>query len=781
MLLPTDRSKRKLSAKKSPEKTRILIGYFLDSQLNAVNKRFYNFGAYRLDTHNHRLLRDGETVALTPKEFEVLLTLVENAGDVVGKDALLEAVWKDVYVNEETLMRNVSWLRKKLSYNGNESFIETVPKRGYRFTAPVTMSDVPETIIEEQTLTRIRIEETVSTDGSVQIENNSDLKIINVEDSQPQAQKLLLPSTTRKPQRVWLALGVLAMAAVIAVVVYQTYIHRGKPKLSLVMNVKPFSGSVGRENTPAFSPDGKQLVFSWNGGEGDTGDIYLQLLGAGDPIRLTTNEFNEHYPTFSPDGSHIAFVRDLKTHGEVVLIPALGGAERRVCRLFSGFGSISFAPDGQTIAVVDTADSAPGKPHAIHLVQLKTGERRRLTAPAEFIGETTPRFAPDGKSLAFVRVSAGNTHDLFAVPTNGDNGNEPRQITFDRAVIHSLAWSADGRQLFFVSFRQSSRSNIWRVAASGGEPELVATGGRDITNLAVSPNGKTFAFVENTLHSDIRRLLARESANGFITSTYSEDFPHLLPAASRVVFRSNRSGKNEAWLADANGKNLRQLTDSRYLVGTPRFSPDGTRIVYEGRADSNSDIFVVAIEGGGTPQRLTMDAGSNLLPDWSADGKWIYFNSNRTGEDQIWRMPADGSGEAVQITRQGAIKAAPAPDGKWIYYSKEFNSFGLWRVSTTLSAATSDEMPVPELAEAGYRHSWTIMGNGILFIARADQPPYKIKFFDFATRQIRELATTDRAAILDCLGLSASADGKTILYAQYDHNTSNIMLAELGN
>ncbi len=725
-----------------------------------MKKRFYNFGGYRLDTHNQRLLRDGEVLALTPKEFAVLLMLVENAGDLVGKDALLATVWKDVFVNEETLTRNVSWLRKKLG--DGENLIETVPKRGYCFTAEVTMSDAPQIIVEEQTLTRIHIEETLTLPDGIE----------DVIAALP-----AVPPSPRLPVSLsfLLLFGVLSLGT-IGFLVYQHYFQRAKARILFAANVTPFSGSVGRENTPAFSPDGKQLAFSWNGERADS-DIYIQLLGVGEPIRLTNSELDEQYPVFSPDGSHIAFVRDLKTHGEVILIPALGGAERRVTRLFSGFASISFAPDGKTLAVVDTPDSAPGKPHAIHLVDLQTGGHRRLTAPAEFAGETTPRFAPDGKHLAFVRVGGANKQDLFIVPTNGDRGNEPRQVTFDRAVIHSLAWSADGEDIFFVSPRGSNRANVWRLVATGGEPELMATGGRDITNLAASPDGKTFAFVENTLQTDIWQWAAFQSPpSRFIASTYSEDYPQFSPDGARVVFRSNRSGRNEAWLADAHGKNLRQLTNSRYAVGSARFSPDGTHIVYEGRADENSDIFVVAIEGGAA-RRLTTDAGRDFLPEWSADGKWIYFNSNRTGAEQLWRTPADGSGTAEQITRHGALKPAPTPDGKWIYYSKDFNSAGLWRVSASGSAETTDEQVVAELVEAGFRHAWTLTKTGIFFVAQAAQD--KIKFYDFATHQIRVLTTTSQTSLLDASGLSASADGKTILYAQYDQNASSIMLAEL--
>jgi len=130
---------------------------------NAQNKDFYDFGAFRLDLRNRLLWLDGKPVALNLKEYEVLLFLVENAGRVIEKEDLLDAVWKDTFVEEGTLTQSISRLRKKLEAGSTGGkIIETLPKRGYRFTPQVTTGGDSEIIIEEQTLTRIRIEETVT-------------------------------------------------------------------------------------------------------------------------------------------------------------------------------------------------------------------------------------------------------------------------------------------------------------------------------------------------------------------------------------------------------------------------------------------------------------------------------------------------------------------------------------------------------------------------------------------------------------------------------------------
>lgn len=760
------------TALKSLDKIREI---FLDKSLDIVKglqtNGFYQFSGFRLDTKKRRLLKGDDVVSLTPKEFDVLLFLVERAGSVVEKAQLLDAIWADVFVEETTLARNVSWLRQKLAAeSGGAKFIETVPKRGYRFAADVTIAPESDAdlIVEEKTLHRIRIEETTSI---TDLENAPSPPLAPIETlaltdgAQNQRSKI------KNSKILLFAFGIVTIAA-IGFAVYQIYLRRHEPKTILVSRVAPFSGLPGREDMPAFSSDGRQLVFAWNGGEdGDNLDVYVKIIGAGEPVRLTTDRRDDVYPRFSPDNRFVAFVRNLKEEGgEVLLIPALGGAERRICKLFSGNYSLSFSPDGQRLAVID-ADSNKPDQFAVHTVNLQTGEKRRVTQPGEFTGETTPRFSPDGASIAFVRIAPGGEQDLFVVPASG---GAARQITFDGKTIHSLAWSADGQNLIFNSFRGSDSTNLWRVAATGSEPEMLAAGSRAMTNLTVSPDGKTIAFVETEkVKASIWRVAAGEQPQKFIYSVGANLSPQFSPDGRTVAFMSDRTGVYEIWLADAeDGKNPRQLTFAGNPASSPRFSPDGKFIAYQAQSEQRTDIFIVSTEVG-EPRRLTKEGEKNILPSWSANGDWIFFTSNRTGENQLWKMPA-GGGEAVQITKHGALQAQPAPDGKTIYYSKEKTS-GLWRVPT----AGGEESAVTELSEAGAVNSWAVTSTGIYFIARPEQPPYKPMFYDFSTARTKEIAGTDKLPPPEFIGFTASPDGKTILFARFDRRASSIILAEI--
>jgi len=735
-------------------------------------KGFYEFASFRLDVKQCRLTCGDEGVPLTPKEFDVLLFLIENAERVVEKDELLDAIWKDTFVEEGTLTRNISWLRKKLAaHAGNDTkIIETLPKRGYRFLPEITRSGENALVIEETTVQQIQIEETIEFEP-----NGSETAIAHERNVTPpgagftENQKSLPAAPVRRRfSRLWIFPALLILTAAFFFV-YRGYFSGNQlPQVLMVSKTTPFSGLPGREDSPAFSPDGNQIVFSWDGGvENGNSDIYVKLIGAGDPLRLTTDAADETNPAFSPDGKSIAFVRLFQTHNEIILMSALGGTEHVIYEQAS-YGSVSFSPDGKFLVVCELGQSKeePG----IYLINLQNKEKTRLTAPEAPAVDHTPRFSPDGKNLAFIRYFSPFRREMFVVP---EAGGEALQITADDVRIYGLVWSSDNQKLFFTSFRTVNRLNLWQVSASGGEPQLIETGSRDLQSLAISPNGRTIAFVEEKSDENIWQIAPDSVPRPFIRSTRADHSQQFSPDGRQIIFASDRTGNYEIWLSDAEGKNQRQLTDSPAQEGSPRFSPDGNFIVYDAQINDGSNIYIIPASGGAARQ-LTDVGKTNALPAWSADGQWIFFRSNRSGNHEIWKMPAAG-GEAVQISREGAFEMFAAPDGKTVYYSKGGRTAGLWRVSTEGGA----EEPVAELAEAGAWRSWCVTANGIYYTAFSVQPPFQIKFFDFATRQTKAVNKVEKSPITYYSNLSVSPDGKKILYARQDQSASSIMLAEL--
>jgi TolB-like protein/Flp pilus assembly protein TadD len=125
-------------------------------------KASYEFGPFRLDAAERRLLRNGEPVGLAPKVFDTLLAMIESSGLLVEKDELMARLWPDTFVEEATLARNISDLRKVLGESSGEArYIETVPKSGYRFLAEVRLVHSPDStiIVERRTRSRVVVEE----------------------------------------------------------------------------------------------------------------------------------------------------------------------------------------------------------------------------------------------------------------------------------------------------------------------------------------------------------------------------------------------------------------------------------------------------------------------------------------------------------------------------------------------------------------------------------------------------------------------------------------------
>ncbi|MBA2737642.1 MAG: transcriptional regulator [Pyrinomonadaceae bacterium] len=203
-------------------------------------REFYHFGAFRLDAAERRLWCADKPVSLAPKQFDLLFYFVENAGRVATKNDLLDAVWTDTYIEETTLARNVSWLRKELGeFAPAETLIETVPKHGYRFTAEVTRSEKNENalIVEEQTVQYFRGEETITLDeifaeikGDGEKERKGDGENIN-----------LLPNSSRRPVSIFSFLLVAFAFAALAgssFIFYRNYLETVAQTTGIDVNAK---------------------------------------------------------------------------------------------------------------------------------------------------------------------------------------------------------------------------------------------------------------------------------------------------------------------------------------------------------------------------------------------------------------------------------------------------------------------------------------------------------------------------------------------------------------
>ncbi|HEU0184817.1 MAG TPA: winged helix-turn-helix domain-containing protein [Blastocatellia bacterium] len=751
-------------------------------------KHFYDFGPFRLDPADRLLLRDGHHVPLTPKAFETLLILVENSGRVIDKDELIKKVWPDTFVEEVNLAKNVSYLRKILGGEEAAKYIETIPKRGYRFVANV--KDVSN---ETATLALTPAAEPGVIDRE---EKENDVSEFGSEPRRESIKPEILPLQAKPQSNHWgrwghwpgpgLAIGVIIWAMLaIVIAIWAMFIRPARQSPAPLFNIVPFTSYPSRETQAAFSPDGNQIAFVWDGGKGDNSDIYVKLIGAGQPLRLTTNPAADTHPVWTPDGRYIAFLRQSAEGSGFYLIPALGGIERKVADVFPyrdpfQGNSQYVAPDGKFLAVVDK--NSQEEPFSIYLVSIETGEKQKVTAPAAgAAGDSYPAFSPDGKTLAFLRSSSQATTDLYL--RGVDDGGEPRRLTFDNTSILGFAWSSDNREIVFSSRRGGSIYSLWRIPVNGGTPERLPTIGQNVISPAISRQGGRLVYTESLDDQNIWRLeldaagRAGEAAN-LISSTLGDKGPDYSPDGRKVVFASNRSGGFGIWVCDSDGANPVQLIDrGPYLTGTPRWSPDGRWIAFDSRSndagrEGNADIYLISAEGG-QPRRLTTDPAEDVAPSWSRDGKWIYCGSTRGGNMQIWKIPVEG-GQATQVTKQGGFEGFESLDGKLLYYAKGRLVPGIWQTPVNGGPETS----LLDNNKAGYWRFWAVAPKGIYF-ATANEPAHPIiEFFSFSTHKVAIVVTLDKPLSPTDPGLTVAPNGRSLLFAQLDQSGSDLMLVE---
>ena len=711
------------------------------------NVRLLRFGVFEVDLQAHELRKGGLKIKIHEQPFQILAALLEHPGEIVTREEIRQKLWAaDTFVDfDHGLNTAVNKLREALGDSADSPrFIETAPRRGYRFLGPI------------ESLPDGAASQVVTTPRAIVIS--------------PQERKV-------RWRRPLLAFVVLILG------IWGTWFYWVKRASSDAPAPKtvPLTSYLGTQCCPTFSPDGNQVAFVWYGPKQDNADIYVKLIGTENAVRRTNDPARDGSPAWSPDGRYIAFLRVLSGNkAGVFLIPAIGGPEHKLAEVSDGdrwSTDLSWFPDGKWLAVVDQG--------SIYALSSDTEEKRKLTFPPSGRTDDCPAFSPDGRSLVFSRNFATGVSEIYllALSENLTAKQEPKQLTFKNEWSKGPVWTANGREIIFYSgvgsyegsgWLPGARPELWRMSVPGSgapaQPHVTAIRG---ATPAISRQGNRLAYMRSLTDINIWRLevpgsnpRASEPVN-LISSTYYEDSPQYSPDGKRVVFCSSRSGTREIWVCESDGSHAVQLTSlGATVTGSPRWSPDGQRIVFDSNAEGKSDLYQINANGG-RPKRLTNHPADDGIASYSRDGRWIYFDSDRTGRREIWKMPAEG-GQAAQVTRNGGTVAFESVDGAFIYYNKDTDPTGLWRIPVGGGAET-------EVLKSVITYAFAVVNKGIYF-EQSHRDGISVQYLGLATGKVTTIATI-RRPVAD-LGLSVSPDERYILYTQVDQTGSDLMLVE---
>jgi Tol biopolymer transport system component len=580
------------------------------------------------------------------------------------------------------------------------------------------------------------------------------------------------------------AAGGLLLALAAAFVGWREW--RRPPGAATLPSVSAFTARAGIEWGPVFSPDGNQIAFVWNGEKQDNYDIYVQLIGEATPSRLTTDPAFDFSPVWSPDGLRIAFLREAGPETEIWVIPAGGGAERRIHtssaaswidirQLAKQFFGLAWSPNGKYLTFVDR--ETPGSPRSLYLLDVETREKRKLTEPpAGWVGDGLSVFSPDGRSLAFARQRGGYPTDIYLLRLSekGEARGEPKPVTKDARTIFGFDWTADGRALVFSSDLSGTHA-LWRVPASGGKPERLNVGGDFCLWPAVSRKGRRAAYVRATWDYNIWRTAApgpggaAAAAPEKITQSPLIDFcPALSPDGSRVAYVSSTSGEHSIWTCRLDGSGQLRLAEGL----SPQWSPDGRQIAYFHLSGTGSSrmpaIYCVDAEGG-SPRRLTSGGFVEMNPFWSRDGRWIYFYSARGEEYGVWKAPSGGGTPVMAVPNvRDALESA---DGAFLFFKASGGE--IWKVPVT------GGQPVFMVKIGG--PFWTVSASGLYVLEPNAPGGPAIRFYPFEKNgrpEIKKLGGNPEDYFFTGDRIDVSPDGRWLLYGYRDRHDSDIMLVE---
>jgi len=543
------------------------------------------------------------------------------------------------------------------------------------------------------------------------------------------------------------------------------------PAPPLAPRLVPLTTFPGNEGRPAFSPDGQQVAFVWNGETEDNADIYVKLVGETNALRLTTDPAPESFPAWSPDGKRISFRRSQPGGNGLWLVSPLGGAAQQLTDLRTT-GHVSWSPDGKWLAV-GVVPPDDKDPRGIVLVPVDGGELRRVSTRRTPAFDVHPSFSPDGRRLAYASCTSVYSCDVFVQQLDAGYAprEAPRRITQQAFLISGLTWSRDGESLIYGgSWSWGLSYRLWRVGIRGvRQPERIDLAGFHALGPCVAPAGDRLAFQRNTSNFDVWRYQLGGVPEPFLKSSVLDGAAHFAPDGSRIAFSSDRSGDViEMWTVDADGSNPVQLTRGPGRgQATNRWSPDGRLIAFDSlEQDGGSKVYVVDASGG-RPRRVSSETADEYNPSWSRDGKRIYFFSSRTGRNEIWRT-ALGEGVAERVTENGGYVALESADGRTLFYTKA--------ESSPLFARSLDGGSERQVLEYVTASAFAVFEDGIYFIGRLDaEKRYPLTFYEFSTRSSRLLTKTEGPLLQF---LSVSPDRKTFLFTRSATEGTDLMLIE---
>lgn len=698
------------------------------------------FGGFVVDRERRTLRRGDELLVLPPRVLDTLLFLLDNAGEVLSKSEIIDAVWAETFVEEGNLTQNVYLLRRKLGKapDGRE-WIETVPRRGYSFTGEVTFGE--------------------------------STAVTTVDSERAKVSK----------RRTWVIAVAAAIVLGVTAVLGWLYLRDRSQIVDMRRDVQlqklTFTGDI---EFAALSPDGRTVAFTRQG----------RLF-----TRRTDDE-NEHelplpqgmqagFVQFTPDGARIAF-RD-KTRffleGAVVSTDLAGKEMTKLAEgVWSGFG---FSKDGRRIAFI--RDLPAQNKHQLISKDLTDGVERvvsELDNPSRFILVSGPAYSPDGRRLAVAfsksepqapRAQLG----VFEI----DNGEAKTFAPQELRQFEQAAWDSEGKTIYVVARENRKFFQLWSLSYPTGDLGRVTNDLSIYRQLSISTDAKRLLSTNFTTYSHIWMADAtdlgaqRQATSGNLNRDGTVGLSWL--ADGSVIYSSRIFGNVDIFSSGATEADRRQLTHEAGEVNSyPVSDPAGQFVYFASTRTGNSQIWRMRPDGSEQTQVTFGEKETNEFPQISPDGNFLYFVRKGRNATAIWRRTLADSHEETLAVEGGLTPDSfltLSPDGKLL-------------ATCELASQTSGEEPsqeyviaivTTERAERPKKirlpQNWAVFApdsSAIDFIDNKDgnAAAYRIRLDDLSRTLLFEAKGSYIA------GLAWSPDGRSLAISRGKRETDAVLI-----
>ncbi len=661
----------------------------------------YSFAGFRLYVDEHILLRGDERVWLSPRCFSLLVKLVENAGHLLTKEALLTDIWEGQIVEEGNLNHTISNLRKALGERPNENrLIETIPRIGYRFVAAVEpVKDDGDT------------SESVGTRFDAKRE--ADAGLVSGEKSGKLPPSRIVSLLRRWP--ILLVTGSVLVAS-IGISLLVTRRERATPTETDRYAPVALTHSPVQDAYPHWTKDGRIRFMRIT--PDHQAESWIMNVDGSDQKRV--NEFPApRYGRWSPDDQKVVFVKP--NDKSALYLANVDGSNEIVLPFYEG--NWDWSPDSRDIVY----QKKLGVQTNLFIYSLETGEARNVTnRPNDF--DADPTFSPDGRQIAFLSDRDGNS-EIYIMDRDGSH---IRRLTFDPATDTHPVFSPDGTQILFDSDREKEHSDVFIMNADGsGQP----------VNLINWPNSSQYV-VPGCWSPDGTKIVFASDRNGngdlFVTSAegvrpqvFLSDaardlhFPSYSPNGRFVAYEStseNKSGELRVWDSETKRESLVIRTGSAGII--PAWSPNGDSIAFQGTIDGQTEIYLVNPDGTGL-KNLTQNPAKDASPTWSPSRMQIAFVSNRDDYNrfQIYVMNADGSNQQrIYYSKAMSADLSWSPDGKHIAFAndKEDDRRGNFEIFSIEPFTSDPESRLTFRPRYDVTPAYSPSGRRIAFVSNTD-------------------------------------------------------------